>query len=85
MHQPVRQTQGTRITSDFSPPINANRSPQRKMFPERNLHVISHNAVFTPHPQDPMQEPQQPVADSRNQVFSKNNSAPSQSQNKVTR
>jgi hypothetical protein len=52
------------------------------MFPERNLHVISHNAVFTPHPQEPPQEVQ-PVADSRNQVFSKNNSAPSQSQNKV--
>ena len=37
-----------RLDPNFSPPRDVSNSPAKRMFPERNLHNISHNVVLLP-------------------------------------
>lgn len=50
-----------RLGMEFSPPRDVSLSPKKRMYPDRNLHMISHNAIYhEPNPEDV------PQMDSRN-------------------
>ena len=69
-----------RLAPDFSPPRDVSNSQKKKMFPDRNLHQISHNAVLRNEeyvPNGISEVARGDYTDSRNQNgFQQYNSAP---------